>query len=245
VTHDGEPWGTGGSADDPFLARPADRAKDQSYMLAAVPPKVLARLEFPLGETSKPEVRAAAREAGLPMAEQPESQEVCFALEGYRVFLEERGVRPRKGPIVDRRGLVLGEHDGHWRFTIGQRRGLGVSSAEPLYVVERRAAANEVVVGGVEDLATAEICVREVADRGVVGGRGVDAVRGALSVQLRYRSAAVPVAMVEPLDPDAGPGSAGALLVRLAAPFAAPAPGQTAVFYRGDTVVGTGTIGSL
>jgi tRNA-specific 2-thiouridylase len=211
-----------------YLARAADRAKDQSYMLSAVPSAVLARLEFPLGGLTKPEVRAAAREAGLAMAEQPESQEVCFALEGYRGFLEERGVASRPGPIVDRRGRVLGEHDGHWRFTIGQRRGLGISSDAPLYVVERRAAANEVVVGGADELSTDEVVVREVVDRDIAGNDD-------LTVQLRYRSAAVPVATVEP-------GAAGELLVRLAAPFSAPAPGQTAVFYRGDVVVGVGVI---
>lgn len=211
-----------------YLARAVDRAKDQSYMLSAVPPAVLERLEFPLGGLTKPEVRAAARAAGLAMAEQPESQEVCFALEGYRAFLEERGVTPRPGPIVDRRGRVLGGHDGQWRFTIGQRRGLGVASDAPLYVVERRAAANEVVVGGADELSTDEVVVREVVDRGIAGGDD-------LTVQLRYRSAATSVAAVEA-------GAAGTLLVRLGVPFSAPAPGQAAVFYRGDVVVGAGVI---
>ena len=230
---------------EPYLARAVDRAKDQSYMLSAVPPALLARLEFPLGALTKPEVRAVARGAGLEAAEQPESQEVCFALDGYRGFLEERGVAPRPGPIVDRRGRVLGEHAGHWRFTIGQRRGLGVSSDEPLYVLERRAAANEVVVGGAGELPIAEVVVRDVVERGIVaddavtsGRPGVAALPGDLTVQLRYRSAAVPVTAVEPR-------SAGELLVRLAAPFAAPAPGQAAVFYRGDTVVGAGVTGAV
>ncbi len=120
---------------EPFVARPRDRAKDQSYMLATVPPETLARLAFPLGEATKAEVRGLARSEHLPPADQPESQEVCFAPDGYRRFLEERGVRPRKGPIVDGTGVVLGEHDGHWLFTIGQRRGLNVSADAPLYVV--------------------------------------------------------------------------------------------------------------
>ena len=253
VTRDGEPWSTGtrGESDgQPYLARPVDRAKDQSYMLAAVPPALLARLEFPLGELRKPEVRAAARQAGLAAAEQPESQEVCFALEGYQDFLEQRGVEPRPGPIVDRQGRVLGEHAGHWRFTIGQRRGLGVSSDEPLYVVERRTAANEVIVGGADELPTSEVVVRDVLDRGIgadAGGAGAPGSSatvtpaGDLTVQLRYRSAAVPVAAAE-RQAAGEPRAAGELLVRLAAPFAAPAPGQTAVFYRGDTVVGAGVI---
>ncbi len=243
MTREGEPWDGGG--EEPYLARAVDRAKDQSYMLAAVPPTLLARLEFPLGDMTKAETRSAAREAGLAAAEQPESQEVCFALEGYRAFLEEQGVEPLPGPIVDRRGRVLGEHDGHWRFTIGQRRGLGVSSDAPLYVVERRAAANEVVVGGADELPVSEVVVRDVADRGI--SADVGPVADDLSVQLRYRSAAVPVAAIEPLvrddaSPAGATNTAGVLLVRLAAPFAAPAPGQTAVFYRGDTAVGTGVI---
>ena len=245
VTREGKPWD--GAGEEPFLARAVDGVKDQSYMLAAVPPALLARLEFPLGDMTKAETRSAAREAGLAAAGQPESQEVCFALEGYRAFLEERGVEPRLGPVVDRRGRVLGEHDGHWRFTIGQRRGLGVSSDAPLYVVERRAAANEVVVGGADELPVPEVVVRDVADRGISAEvRPASNDHAGLSVQLRYRSAAVSVAAVEPLALDVPPSgathAAGALLVRLAAPFAAPAPGQAAVFYRGDIVVGLGVI---
>ncbi len=215
----------------PFLARAADRAKDQSYMLAAVPPGLLARLVFPLGEATKDEIRAEARGAGLAVADRPESQEVCFAPDGYRGFLEARGVRPRRGVIVARDGRVLGEHEGHWRFTIGQRRGVGVAAEAPLYVLERRAATNEVVVGAVADLETTEVVVRDVLDRGIRDGD--------LTAQLRYRSPAVPVAEVVPL---AAP--AGALLVRLATPFSAPAPGQAAVFYRGDRVVGAGLVGA-
>ena len=150
---------------EPFVARAADRAKDQSYMLWAVPPQVLARLEFPLGELTKAEVRAAAADAGLDVADEPESQEVCFAVEGYQSFLESRGVEPRSGDIVDVAGAVLGGHQGHWRFTVGQRRGLGVSAAEPLYVLERRAAGNEVVAGGRELLAVRSVHVRDVVDR--------------------------------------------------------------------------------
>lgn len=268
VTRDGAPWQPGSGKGAPFLARAVDRGKDQSYMLAAVPPELLARLEFPLGETTKPQVRDEAREAGLAAADQPESQEVCFALDGYHAFLEQRGVEPRPGPIVDCRGRVLGEHAGHWRFTIGQRRGLGVSSPAPLYVLERRAATNEVVVGGAADLDVTEVPVRDVVDRAIA-----DEAPGELTVQLRYRSPAVPVAGLSPaaeVSPAAGvaqlaegeevvaadtPETAavgvvariaagGRLLVRLAAPFAAPAPGQAAVFYRGEVVVGAGTIAS-
>jgi len=213
---------------EPYVARAADRAKDQSYMLWAVTPQVLARLEFPLGESTKRETRAAAEVAGLPVAGEPESQEVCFAVDGYRRFLDERGLEPRSGAIVDRAGVVLGTHQGQWRYTIGQRRGLGVSSTEPLFVLARRAAENEVVVGRRAELDVLEVTVRDLVDRGLGDGAG-------LLVQLRYRSPAVPVAVLERLG-------AERVLVRLAEPFAGAAPGQSAVFYRDAVVVGGGVL---
>ena len=213
---------------EPYVARGADRGKDQSYMLWAVPRDVLARLEFPLGELTKPQVRAAAEAAQLPAAAEPESQEVCFAVHGYQEFLEERGVEARAGDIVDRAGRVLGRHRGQWRYTIGQRHGLGLASPEPLYVLERRPAANEVVVGRRGELEVREVPLAGVVDRGL--GDGAD-----LLVQLRYRSPALPVAALERLP-------AGRLLVRLAEPFAGLAPGQSGVFYRDDVVVGGGVV---
>ncbi len=213
---------------EPYVARGADRAKDQSYMLWAVPAQVLARLEFPLGETTKRETRAAAEAAGLPVAGEPESQEVCFAADGYRRFLDERGVQPRAGEIVAQGGAVLGTHRGHWRFTIGQRRGLGVSSSQPLFVLARRAATNEVVVGGRHELDVREVAVRDLVDRGLGDGDG-------LLVQLRYRSPAVPVAALERRGTTR-------VVVRLGEAFAGAAPGQSAVFYRGDVVVGGGVL---
>jgi tRNA-specific 2-thiouridylase len=213
---------------EPFVARAVDRRKDQSYMLWAVPAEVLARLEFPLGRLIKGEVRAAAAAAGLEVADEPESQEVCFAVDGYQRFLQERGVDPVEGDLVDEAGAVVGRHQGHWRYTVGQRRGLGVSAAAPLYVLERRAAENQVVVGGLARLAVREVRVREVVDRGLGDGAG-------LEVQLRYRSAPVRVAALERV---AGRG----LELRLAAAFSGLAPGQAAVFYRGDVVVGGGRV---
>ena len=213
---------------EPYVARGADPDKDQSYMLWAVPPQVLARLEFPLGEMTKRSTRAAAEAAGLPVAAEPDSQEVCFAVDGYRRFLDERGVEPRAGAIVDRDGVVLGTHRGHWRYTIGQRRGLGVSSTEPLFVLARRAAANEVVVGRRDALFVCEVTVRDLVDRGLGDGSG-------LLVQLRYRSPAVPVAALERLD-------AERVVVRLGEAFAGAAPGQSAVFYREAVVVGGGVL---
>jgi tRNA-specific 2-thiouridylase len=212
---------------EPFLRRAMDLVKDQTYMLWAVPPAILARLEFPLGELTKGEVRALAAAASLPVAGQPESQEVCFAVDGYQAFLEEWGVRPAPGPIVDSGGEVLGEHAGHWRYTIGQRRGLGLAAAHPLYVLERHAERNEIVVGPRDDLEVRRVVVRDVVDRGIGEGRG-------LLVQLRYRSAPVPVEGVDHVDKR--------LVVHLAQSFAGAAPGQSAVFYRDDVVVGGGVL---
>lgn len=214
-------------AGEAWVARAADLTKDQSYMLWAVPPQVLARLEFPLGGLTKVEVRAVAAEAGLDVADEPESQEVCFAADGYQVFLESRGVEPVAGDVVDEDGAVIGSHEGHWRFTIGQRRGIGVSAVEPLYVLERRAGENEVVVGGRPLLEARSLRVRDVVDRALAGGEG-------LVVQLRYRSAPVPVAALE--------WRGAELEVALREPFSGLAPGQAAVFYRDDVVVGGGRI---
>ena len=119
-----------------LLARGADPAKDQSYMLAALDPRQLARVSFPLGEQDKEATRAEAERAGPAAARKPESQEACFlAGDDYRAFLGRQGLEPREGAIVGEDGSELGRHDGFWRFTPGQRRGLGVAAPEPLYVL--------------------------------------------------------------------------------------------------------------
>ena len=215
-------------AGEPFVARGADRSKDQSYMLWAVPPAVLARLEFPLGGSTKVVTRAAAEAAGLPAAAEPESQEVCFAADGYRRFLDGRGVAADPGPIVDEQGVVIGRHLGHWRYTVGQRRGLGIAAGGPWFVLRLDASRNEVVAGPRAALERRSFALRDVVDRGLGDGQG-------LLVQLRYRS---PAAAVEAVDPRPG----GRLEVRLAAGFAGVAPGQSAVFYREDVVVGGGVV---
>jgi len=213
---------------EPFVARGADPVKDQSYMLWAVPPDVLARLEFPLGDMTKSETRAAAERARLPSAAEPESQEVCFAVDGYQRFLEQRGVAAEHGPIVTDNGEAIGTHDGQWRYTVGQRRGLNVSATEPLFVLERRAAGNVVVVGPRQALLRADVPLHGVVDRGIGDPAG-------LEVQLRYRSPSVPVAGLQRHSPDR-------LTVRLQEPFAGVAAGQSAVFYRDGVVVGGGLI---
>jgi tRNA-specific 2-thiouridylase len=209
-----------------LLARGSDPAKDQSYMLAALDPSHLPRISFPLGEQDKDATRAEAERAGLAAARRPESQEACFlAGDDYRSFLSRHGLEPRSGSIVDEEGRELGRHDGYWGFTPGQRRGLGVAAPEPLYVLGTRPAANAVVVGPRESLA-----------RRRVGARGrlyVDADR--VEAKLRYRSPAVG-ARVEP--------TSRGFRLELDEPAYGVAPGQAAVLYDGDAVVGYGTVTS-
>lgn len=173
-------------------------------------------------------MRAEATEAQLPAADEPESQEVCFAPRGYLRFLEQVGVSPAPGRFITPEGEEVGAHRGHWCFTVGQRRGLGVAAPEPLYVLERRAASNEVVVGPRADLEVREVELRDVLDRGLIASSG-------LAVKLRYRSAAVAVEAV-------APSSAGRVRLLLRDVFSGVAPGQSAVVYRGDVVVGGGII---
>ena len=209
-----------------FLARGADPAKDQSYMLASLDPKKLARVSFPLGEQDKDTTRAEAERAGLAAAHRPESQEACFlAGDDYRSFLARQGVAATPGAIVDEDGNELGRHDGFWRFTPGQRRGLGLSSPEPLFVLGSRPATNAVVVGPRESLARRTVEAR--------GRLHADVSR--VEAKLRYRSPAVG-ATIEP--------TARGFRLRLDEPAYGVAPGQAAVLYDGDLVVGQGTITS-
>jgi len=210
------------------VGRGADLNKDQSYMLWRVAPETLARLRFPLGEETKPAVRERAASAALAVASEPESQEVCFAPRGYQKFLASRGVTPLPGAIVAEDGQCVGEHQGHWLFTIGQRRGLGIAASEPTFVLARRPDRNELLVGPRESLESVTVELRDVVDSGLGTGAG-------LEVQLRYNSKALPVKRIERHADDR-------LRVELTAPFDGPAPGQSAVFYRDDVVVGGGII---
>jgi tRNA-specific 2-thiouridylase len=209
-----------------LLARGADPAKDQSYMLAGLDPRKLGRVSFPLGEQDKVATRAEAERAGLAAARKPESQEACFLAGGdYRAFLGRHGLEAEEGTIEAEDGSELGRHDGFWRFTPGQRRGLGLSAQEPLYVLGTRPAANAVVVGPRSALARTEVTAR--------GRLYTDAER--VEAKLRYRSPAVP-ARVEP--------TTGGFRLELDEPFYGVAPGQAAVLYDGDAVVGYGLIGA-
>jgi len=206
-----------------LLRAAADGRKDQSYMLAGLAPATIARLRFPLGTMTKGQVRELAREHGLAAAGAPDSQDLCFLAGSSRArFLERHGaVGPRPGAIVDESGAVVGRHDGHTGFTVGQRRGIGAHGGEPRYVLATDAKANTVTIGPREALLT-----DRVALRGLRLHRSPDAVD---HVRLRYHAPAVPCR----LDGDT---------VRLEHEFAAPAPGQTAVLLSGDVVVGSATI---
>ncbi|HEY5816716.1 MAG TPA: tRNA 2-thiouridine(34) synthase MnmA [Solirubrobacterales bacterium] len=218
-------------AGGPLLAAAADRNKDQSYMLAALPPAMLERVGFPLTELSKPEVREIAARHNLAVAKKPESQDLCFlAGQGKARFLRRHaGLGEREGAVVDRAGRKLGRHRGHHNFTVGQRRGIGVSSPEPLYVLATDAAANTVTVGARAQLATSRVRVRDaVLHR---DGERVDAVR------LRYRATPVPAAVSAMAR-----GRHAELEVELGEPFDAASPGQAAVLLSGEAIVGHGTI---
>ena len=217
--------------DGPLLAGAADQAKDQSYMLAALPPELLRRLGFPLTELTKPEVREIAARHGLAVARKAESQDLCFlAGQGKRGFLRRHGgLREREGAILDSSGRTLGRHRGHHDFTVGQRRGIGVSAPEALYVLGTDAVANTVTVGTRSELEKRSVRVRDaVLHR---DGSAVDAVK------LRYRSRALPATVAA-----AGQGRHSSLEVELGEAFAGVAPGQTAVLMAGDRIVGHGTI---
>ena len=215
----------------PLLAAAADSAKDQSYMLAALPPELLGRLRFPLTELSKPEVREIAARHELAVARKPESQDLCFlAGQGKRRFLRRHGgLRDRDGAVLDPSGAAIGRHRGHHNYTVGQRRGIGVSAEEPLYVLATDAVANTVTVGTREELATRTVRVRDaVLHR---PGETVDAVR------LRYRSRPLPAALSV-----IGTGRREELEIALGEAFAGASPGQTAVLMAGESIVGHGTI---
>jgi tRNA-specific 2-thiouridylase len=207
-----------------LIARAADPDKDQSYMLAALAPEQLGRIAFPLGNETKAATRAEAERAGLAAAGRPESQEACFLAGGdYRSFLERAGLAPEPGPIVDEHGRLLGRHSGTWRFTPGQRRGIGVAARRPLYALRADPRTNTLVVGPRESLARRRVTVQ--------GRLHLPVER--VEAKLRYRSPAV-TARVEP-SPDG-------FELELEQPAYGVAPGQLAALYEDDAIVGAGVI---
>ena len=209
-----------------LLARGADPQKDQSYMLARLDPNELDRIWFPLGEQDKAETRAEAERAGLDAAHRAESQEACFlAGDDYRTFLTRHGLEPKPGAIVDEDGEAVGEHDGFWRYTPGQRKGLGVVAERPLFVLGADPQANTVRVGPRESLARTHVAA--------AGSLYVDVDRA--EAKLRYRSPAVPSHVR---------ATPGGFELELDEPVYGVAPGQAAVLYEGDAVVGCGLLSS-
>lgn len=207
------------------LLRARDAGKDQSYFLHGLTQDELSRVRFPLGHLTKDEVRGLARGRGLPNADKPESMEVCFvAGQPVAAFLEAHGVSPARGEIVDVAGRALGEHAGVHHFTVGQRRGLGVSHKLPLYVAALDAGQQRVVVGTREE-------VQRSAFRATAPSWTVDAPRPGetCEVQLRHRGRPLPARVQIEND---------FLQVELLEPAIGVAPGQSAVFYRGDAVLG-------
>jgi tRNA-specific 2-thiouridylase len=215
-----------------WLARAVDRTKDQSYFLYDLTQAQLAAAVFPLGELTKDQTRALAAEMGLGVATKPESMDLCLveAAGSMRNFLDGH-IEPVRGEIVDGEGRVLGEHDGHHHFTIGQRRGLGVAAPQPLYVVAIDALRNRVVVGPRDSALSPECTVDAVNWVSIAPPTAPLAA----AVQVRYRSEPVPAEIV-PLD------DGRVRVVFVNSPQFAITPGQAAVWYEGERVLGGGII---
>ncbi len=213
------------------LLKAADTKKDQSYVLFTLTQQELKRLLLPVGDFSKVEVRRMAAEAGLPVADKPDSQEICFIPDGdYRRFLGER-LAPKPGELVDTSGRVLGRHPGIQFFTVGQRRGLGINgnSGRPMYVVRIDAATRQVVLGHEEDLLQADLWASRVNFTAGAPPSGPVEV----CARIRYKSRESPATLVP---------HQGWAEVRFHEPQRAVTPGQAVVFYQGEEVIGGGVI---
>jgi tRNA-specific 2-thiouridylase len=220
-----------------LAARDAD--KDQTYFLYGLRQDQLRHARFPLGELTKPEVRQIARSLGLATADKPESQEICFVPGGdYRTELTKRaGWRPEPGPVMDADGAIVGRHEGAAAYTVGQRKGLGVALGEPRYVSRIDPETNVIQLGRREDLETSEFAVERVSftsDRTPAG-----AFRA--GVRIRHRADLVPATVRPATSRERTRG--GTWTVATDRPVWAAAPGQAAVFYDGDAVIGGGRIG--
>jgi tRNA-specific 2-thiouridylase len=216
-----------------LLLKAVDPANDQSYVLHVLTQEKLARALFPVGDYTKPEIRAMAASLGLSVAKRPDSQDLCFlAGEDYRGFLQRN--QPEMltaGNIVDRAGKLLGQHNGLPNYTIGQRKGLGLTSTDPLYVLAKDAATNTLIVGSAGELGARELLAMNVNwTNGVVPGETFRA-----HVKTRY-TATPALAEVTPR------ANASQVLVRFDTPQRDLTPGQAAVFYDGDIVMGGGLI---
>jgi tRNA-specific 2-thiouridylase len=220
-----------------LLKRPADRSKDQTYFLFGLTQEQLSRTLFPLGEMTKPQVRDRARQHGLALAEKPDSQEICFVPGGdYKNFLDaylaEQGqsLPDTAGELVTTSGEVIGEHDGIHHFTVGQRKGLGVATGSPLYVIQIKGDSRQVIVGQQEDLYSKTLRTRRT------NLISVDDLHAPLRVSVKIRHRHEPAAA--PLEKS----SSEEMLVTFDEAQRAITPGQAAVFYDGEIVVGGGWI---
>ncbi len=214
------------------LLRALDPSKDQSYVLSALSTAQLSRALFPLGELSKPAVRSIARARGLPVADRPDSQDLCFLGGGdYRDFLRAQNPDIESpGEIVDAQGRSLGRHQGLYNYTIGQRKGIGVPSSVPLFVLEKDAVRNRLVVGPKQALGRGTF---EVASVNWIA-EGTPPTQDAVSVRVRYKAPEVPASL--------SPGADGRVRVELTRPLPDVTPGQQAVFYLGEVCLGGGVI---
>jgi len=250
------------------LERARDRRKDQSYFLFALAPGDLPTTLFPVGDLAKTEVRALARRLDLPTHDRPESQDICFAAGPLGDLVRRR--RPdliRPGPILDMEGREVGRHRGIVDFTIGQRRGLGVAMGRPMYVVEVRPADAAIVIGPAEVARRARLVVEEVVwheppSRSAPDGPPMP-LRAEVQIRHRHRPAPAWITPLEdpdgraspsaprgpPLPPSVAGGGASPpprrVEVRFDEPQSAPTPGQAAVFYRGDRLLGGGWIAEV
>ena len=218
----------------PVLRRAVDRAKDQSYVLWGIARDDLSRSLFPLGDLTKEEARETARRAGLRLAEKVESQDICFVQGGaYSEFVASRAPNAsvtEPGDLVDTEGRVLGRHRGAMHYTVGQRRGLGVALGEPAYVVRVDARENRVVVGREEDLLETGCAVREVNWVSCEPSEEP----GTVDVKIRYRT--------RPTTATVTPMAGSRARIEFWEPVRALSPGQSAVFYREDILLGGGII---
>lgn len=214
------------------LYRGADTTKDQTYFLFSLTQEQLSRASFPVGQLDKDTVRAHAKRLNLHVTQKPDSQEICFVPDGdYAAFIERKAPEAaRPGTVVDNSGKVLGTHAGVHRFTIGQRKGIGLSSTEPLYVLEIKPDAAQVVVGSRDDLGRTQLTASQV--NWVSGSAPSDWLR--VAAQIRHRHAAAP-AKVRSTDE-------GRIELEFDAPQTAITPGQAVVFYEDDEVLGGGWI---
>lgn len=214
-----------------LLRRPQDKNKDQTYVLYSMTQDQLSRTLFPLGELSKPDVRKTAEKFGFVNASKPDSQDICFVPDGdYAAFIERRAGKSPSGNFVDKNGNILGKHNGVIRYTVGQRKGLGIALGKPTFVIDKNPVSNNVTLGDEDGLFYRSVFITDL------NYIPFDDLKSEMRVtaKLRYRHAEQSAVLKPYGDSQA--------IITFDEPQRAPSPGQAAVFYNGDIVVGGGTI---